>query len=132
MVGANASNVHGEINRLGAAIIKTVDQIEQAIGAVPRPMPPPQRAIAVVKLACHAFVAFLTVHPYADGNGHTARALLWVLLMRFGYVPSEWTIDPRPGVPEYGTMIAEHRRGKPDLLEQYVLARLSLARPPGS
>jgi Fic family protein len=94
-------------------------------------MTPAQRAVAVVKLACYAFVAFLTVHPYADGNGHTARALLWIVLMRFGYVPNEWTIEPRPlTAPDYSTMIAEHRRGRPEPLEQYVLTRLSLAHPP--
>jgi Fic family protein len=82
-----------------------------------------------VKLACSAFVTFLTVHPYADGNGHTARALLWLLLFRFGYVPSGWTIEPRPSILDYGTLIAQHRRGIRDPLEQYVLKRISLARP---
>ena len=133
LVGAKAAVVESDINRLGASIVKAVERIEQALAMLPRPLTPPQRAIAVVKLASYAFVAFLTVHPYADGNGHTARALLWIVLMKFGYLPSEWTIDPRPAaIADYSAMIAEHRRGKQDRLEQYILTRLSLARPPGS
>ena len=132
LVGAKASTVQREIDRLGDAIVKWVQQIEQALATRPRPMTQAHRAVAVVKLACSAFVTFLTVHPYADGNGHTARALLWIVLIRFGYVPSEWTIDPRPSIPNYAAMIALHRRGTREPLEQYVLTRLSLARPPGS
>jgi fido (protein-threonine AMPylation protein) len=127
MVGSKAAAVLKEIERLGDSIILSADKISQALKALPRPMTPVQRAVAVVKLACHAVVAFLTIHPYADGNGHTARALLWLLLFKFGYVPNGWTIDPT--IPGYGALIAQHRRGVRDPLEQYVLMRISLARP---
>ncbi len=129
LVGTKAVKVKNEIERLGKLIVASVEKIDQALGELRRPMTPAQRATAVVKLACSAFVTYLTVHPYADGNGHTARALLWVLLFRFGYLPNEWTIEPRPAIPDYGTMISQHRRGVRDPLEQYVLQRISLARP---
>ncbi len=120
MVGTKAVAVSSEIQRLGQSVVNSVEQIEAALKALPTPLTAAQRAIAVVRLACAAFVSFLTVHPYADGNGHTARALLWIVLMRFGYVPSDWTIDPRPAFSDYGPMIAQHRRGTRDPLEQHV------------
>jgi fido (protein-threonine AMPylation protein) len=129
LVGTKAAKVKSEIERLGKLIVSSVDKIDKALGEQIRPMTPAQRTVAVVKLACSAFVSFLTVHPYADGNGHTARALLWLLLFRFGYVPSGWTIDPRPSIPDYGALIAQHRRGVRDPLEQYVLQRISMVRP---
>ena len=127
-VGSKAAAVQSEIDRLGNSIASWAEKIDKALAALHHPMTPANRALAVVKLACNSFVSFLTVHPYADGNGHAARALLWVLLFRFGYVPSGWTIEPRPGIPDYGVMIAQHRRGMRDPLEQYVLTRISLAR----
>ena len=129
MVGTKAIGVQGEVNRLGMSIVRNVEAIEQAFQILSRPMTPIQRTVVVVRLACSAFVSYLTVHPFADGNGHTARALLWLLLFRFGYVPSGWTIEPRPGIPDYGQLISQHRRGQRDALEQYVLRRISLAKP---
>jgi fido (protein-threonine AMPylation protein) len=123
-VGTPASKVFSEITRLGTAIVRMTVDIESALatGALADKN---LRSIAVVRLACDAFVRFLTVHPFADGNGHTARALLWLILFQFGYKPDNWTIDPRPPFPAYPSLIAQHRRGDVAPLEQFVLSCIS-------
>ena len=79
------------------------------------------KLFATVSFACAAFVQFLTIHPYANGNGHIARFLTWAILGRYGYWPREWTIDPRPTYPDYEAEIIEHRNGNPLPLIQHML-----------
>ena len=74
-----------------------------------------------VVIAARAFQELLTIHPYANGNGHVARFLVWLLLGRYGYWPNSWTIDPRPNVLNYSAAISGHRRGNPVLLERLIL-----------
>ena len=50
-------------------------------------------------LACHALVAFFTVHPYANGNGHAGRIIVWSIMGRFGHLSHKWTIDLDPQIP---------------------------------
>lgn len=122
---AKAAVVLREISQLGEAIVRAVEAIERALESSSATIDPSQRTVAVVRVACDALVRFLTVHPYADGNGHVARALLWIILFRFGYKPDRWTIEPRPAVPTYVEMLSQHRRGKVDPLEQFVLSCIS-------
>jgi hypothetical protein len=77
-----------------------------------------------VAVAARAFQEFLTVHPYADGNGHMGRFIVWVVLMRYGYRPTRWTIEPRPSVAGYGQAISRARRGGPQALEAVILDAL--------
>jgi fido (protein-threonine AMPylation protein) len=127
LVGAPAPKVFELITRFGTAIVNATAAIDNALRSADNPIDPAERMIAVVRVACDAFVRFLTIHPFADGNGHTARALLWIILVRFDYVPDKWTIEPRPGIPEYGESIAKHRRGDTAPLEQFVLGSISPA-----
>ena len=41
-----------------------------------------------VKIAADAHLRFVTIHPFADGNGRTARLLLNLLLLQQGYPPA--------------------------------------------
>jgi Fic family protein len=83
-----------------------------------------EQEAAVVVVACNLFVTLSIVHPFANGNGHAGRLLLWAFLGRFGYWPKRWwTVDERP-IPnaEYAHLIAEYRAGRRAGLEQQVLA----------
>lgn len=122
---SKATTVHADITRFGTEIVKAIRDLETAIASAPQTIDPAQKTIAIVRIACLAFVRFLTIHPYADGNGHVARSLLWIILRHFGYIPDKWTIDPRPPFPAYGAMIAMHRRGTTSPLEQFVLSSIS-------
>jgi fido (protein-threonine AMPylation protein) len=72
-------------------------------------------------LVCHALVAFFTVHPYANGNGHAGRIIVWSIMGRYGHFSRRWTIDPRPPDPPYTTLITEYRSGNRTPLEEYII-----------
>ena len=80
-----------------------------------------EKLYGAVVLAARVFTEFLTVHPYANGNGHIARFLVWLVLGRYKYWPNAWTIEPRPNVTNYGTAISSHRRGRAAELERMIL-----------
>ena len=54
----------------------------------------------VIKLAAWAHGEWVWIHPFADGNGRTARLWVTYVLARYGLPPIK--IRPRPGTP-YGS-----------------------------
>ena len=61
--------------------------VREASGAPLQPPGPPQRAPqleAALALACNAHTRFMYIHPFADGNGRTARTLSALALQRAG------------------------------------------------
>lgn len=124
-VGCPPERVAAEVHRFSTALSSAVDALDSALKTASSLLSPTSRAIGVVRISCEAFVNYLTIHPYADGNGHTSRALLWILLQRYGYTPKGWTIDPRPTFPAYADMISMHRDGDKAPLEQFVLSCIS-------
>lgn len=82
-----------------------------------------ERLSAVVRLGCSIFEWFLRIHPYKDGNGHTARFVLWAILTRYGFVPARWPIHPRPSEP-YGSLISQYRSGDTVPLQAFVIGAI--------
>jgi|SRR5471030_444472 hypothetical protein len=80
-----------------------------------------ERLRYILALTCRAFVAFLTVHPYANGNGHAGRFIVWSLMGRYGHWPRRWPVEPRPPDPPYSQLIMNCRDGDPAPLERYLL-----------
>lgn len=78
----------------------------------------------IVTLACRVFVAFLTIHPYANGNGHAGRLIVWCVLGRYGHWPKHWSVDPKPPDPPYSALIKLYRDGQTEPLEKYILQTL--------
>jgi len=81
-------------------------------------VPSSMKAYRAVEFACDAFSGFCRVHPFVDGNGHIGRLLVWAILVRYGYYPNGWTIDPRPGgqldatgIDEYTHRLRKFRQG---------------------
>lgn len=79
------------------------------------------KLLYAVAFTCRAFVQFLTVHPYANGNGHAARFCVWAILGRYGYWPRRWPVEPRPPDPPYSDLIKRYRDGDREPLEAFVL-----------
>ncbi len=79
-----------------------------------------------VTVAAAMFEFFLRIHPYADGNGHAARFLLWAFLGSFGYWPERCTVEPKPATrSEYCASLATLRSQRDPLpLERWILACL--------
>lgn len=78
----------------------------------------------LVVFACRVFELYLRVHPYANGNGHAARFLVWCLLGRYGHWPRRWPIEPRPPDPPYTDCIVKYRNGDKDPLEKFLASTL--------
>jgi fido (protein-threonine AMPylation protein) len=77
-----------------------------------------QKTYYVVKFSCRLLTEFLRIHPYANGNGHIGRLIVWLVLARFGYWPKEWPLDEHPS---YDELLSKYRDGNEQLLEDFVL-----------
>lgn len=93
----------------------------------------PTQAVALAKfvhLAAIALERFLTIHPFKDGNGHTGRCLIYLMMTRAGYTPVHWTIDAQQ---PYYTALSEHRRGNKNALQRFLLhAIVGFPTPPAT
>lgn len=86
------------------------------------PKPTPQQAVSrLVVIVCDALETFLTIHPYANGNGHCGRLMAWAMFARQGFLPLGLPLDERP---PYEQALYEHRRGRPVLLQLVMLQAL--------
>jgi hypothetical protein len=97
-----------------AAAIATLDAVI-ATGE----LTPGQQMLRVVQVMAFALQRFFSIHPYANGNGHIGRLLVWVGLARFNMIPKKWWLHTSP--PSYGDLIQQHRKGKTRPLEEYLL-----------
>lgn len=119
-VGVTASMVPlfmaGFENGLSDALTKFEEKFNQ------QPSPSAQQKAVLlaqfVGILSAFLVNFLTIHPYANGNGHMARLLVWVLLGRFGYWPVDWPLDSSP---PYHVALTQYRNGTKTPLEQFLL-----------
>jgi Fic family protein len=82
---------------------------------------PEMKLLHTVQVACRFFELVGRIHPYANGNGHAARFCIWAILVRYGYYPARWPIDPRPPDPPYTQLLLDYQAGNHGPLEQYVL-----------
>ena len=61
----------------------------------PPKAPPERRSTPVIALCAWAHGEFIRIHPFADGNGRMARAVLLWLATRYG-LPAFIDLRPRP------------------------------------
>ncbi len=120
-VGADPADVQAlmdpRLKDLIAAGVKALDTQRPSLT-------PGEFLIATIQFTCAVFVEFLRVHPYANGNGHIARYILWMILARYGFYLRSFPIATRPADPPYSPYIKAYRDGNPSLLEGFVLACL--------
>ncbi|MPZ46765.1 MAG: hypothetical protein GEV05_25960 [Betaproteobacteria bacterium] len=92
--GVRAGDVPGalqDFNRRLQAVIRYLDDL-----IAPGSGPNADQVAAVVELCAWVNAEWVRIHPFANGNGRTAR--LWVncLAMRYG-LPAFMPLRPRPG-----------------------------------
>jgi fido (protein-threonine AMPylation protein) len=120
-IGLHPSRVVETMEQIALRIRQGIKALDTTHLLPDSQMSPEDKLLNTVVFACRVFDAFLRVHPYANGNGHAARFIVWAILGRYGYWPTQFTIEPRPNYPLYGWVINQYRKGNRQLLENYIL-----------
>jgi len=81
-VGFPPHLVQGYINELTNIIKESVAALDEGMKLSNAQIPLRDKILYVVSAVCRIFELFLRIHPYVNGNGHTARFLMWVLISR--------------------------------------------------
>ena len=118
-VGSPPVAVQHNLTELASIIRSGLDALEGG-----PPLSGRDRLRYLIVFACRAFEIFLRVHPYANGNGHSARLMIWCVLGRYGHWPRRWTVEPRPPDPPYSDLIRRYRDGDKNPLELFVASML--------
>jgi hypothetical protein len=111
------------MGRIADSVLRSIKSLDEGHKAPESQLPPEQKLIFVVACACRLFELFLRIHPYANGNGHAARFLVWSILGRYGYWPRRWPLHPRPEEP-YVDLIERYRNGEREALETYMIQNI--------
>jgi Fic family protein len=122
-VGLPPYLVQSEMNDFGRRLSRSLASLDAHRLAGMRPADHLEHCVVA---AAAAFVEFLTIHPYLNGNGHLARFLTWLILMRYGHRPRRWTVEPPPpDRARYVNAIIAARNGYPEDLEELLMASLA-------
>lgn len=118
-VGVKSTLVAAQLaNLLSNVLSSGLKALEDAFKIPDERLAPAQKTNYVVKFSCRLLNEFLRIHPYANGNGHIGRLIVWLVLARFGYWPKEWPLD---GHPAYDDLLSKYRDGYEQALEDFVL-----------
>jgi fido (protein-threonine AMPylation protein) len=120
-VGIRPDLVLSEMSRWRETVRAGLDKLDAAEAASGTTQLLVSYAVSIVS---SVFVHLLTIHPYANGNGHAARFVVWTLFGRFGLWPQGFPIDPRPPDPPYTQLVSEYRGGNCEPLEIFFLQQL--------
>jgi Fic/DOC family len=116
-VGSHPDIVAGEMDQLRQAIVTGLESLDSHLPNLTRG----EFLIQTIRFGCAVFEEFLRIHPYANGNGHMARYILWIVLARYGFHIRKFPVEPRPPEPRYTRSIKAHRDGNAVPLESFVL-----------
>ena len=125
LVGEKAQLVPLSMFRLSEKLQMAAALLDVEMHRHPVPLTSREFIVKIVQTVTFFFVAFLTIHPYANGNGHMARLILVLLLNRFGVRAPEFSIHPRPMEPSYSDAIYRYRRNDTRPLEMLLLKSLA-------
>jgi fido (protein-threonine AMPylation protein) len=122
-VGAAPARVAADLANLNAHVLATGLKALEASFALPdEKLPAEEKLFHLVVFACAALVEFLRIHPYANGNGHAGRFIVWLISVRFGYWPLKWELDTSP---PYHELLKRFRDGDPIPLQTFVLESIT-------
>jgi hypothetical protein len=103
--GVPAVHVTAELGAFESSLRLAVARLDGELGAGERPSTSEQ-VFAVVQLCALVHGEWVRIHPYANGNGRTARVWANWVALRYG-LPPFVRIKPRPDGLLYG--LAAHR-----------------------
>ncbi len=106
--GADARDVDSETAKFQGELERRVNRIDLVVLPGSHPLTD-QDLDDVIELAAWAHAEWVRIHPFANGNGRTARMWANWILIRYG-VPPFVVLRPRPG-GGYGAAATAAMRG---------------------
>ena len=91
--GVDAAEVAGELDEFEAKLRALVKELDSMIS--PEGEPNADQLAAVIDLCAWAHAEWIRIHPFANGNGRTARLWANYLAIRYG-LPPFIRLRPRP------------------------------------
>jgi fido (protein-threonine AMPylation protein) len=122
LVGVPPFAVRLELQKLEQVLSTAIRRLDALHKPESSALPGEEKLIGTVEVACRIFAEFLRIHPYANGNGHVGRFCLLAILLRYGYWPRHFPLEPRPPDPPYSDAVRAYQHGFRESLEQFVLS----------
>lgn len=119
-------------SEVGAAALRLLAQIEAGVARLDAILPPGSRPSEAAQLRAVATLAavihggWIRIHPYANGNGRTARLWAAWVALRYG-VPVFLAVKPRPGDTAYALASVASMGRPPDFVGDHSLAQTLFA-----
>lgn len=74
------------------------------------------------QLAADIHESFVTIHPFVDGNGRTARLLMNLVFMRAGYPAIVIPSDSASRLAYYGALEATRTKSQPEAFREFIIS----------
>lgn len=117
-VGSPPARVAADMANFNSSLLAVgLKELEEAFSTPDELLSPAEKLNYVVKFSCRLLTQFLRIHPYANGNGHVGRLIIWLILAKFDYWPREWPLDSHP---PYDQLLSMYRDGNEQPLEDFV------------
>ena len=117
-VGARPEDVDSKMADFNAVLTTRVNGLVHQVGSATDTV---DGMAWVASAIAQAVSSFQDIHPYADGNGHIGRLLVWVMMGQLGLCPRQLPIHTNPGWDE---AVRQHQQGWPSELERFVLLKV--------
>jgi len=117
-VGVYAAGVARAIEYLMGVTGDGITAIDGAYAVPDAHLSKQEKIVYLVVFSTRVLVEFLRVHPYANGNGHMGRFIIFSILAHYNIWPKKWPLDESPS---YHQLISDYRSGNPGPLEAFVL-----------
>jgi len=120
--GVMAQRIAAELQRFERSITQRMLKLD---AACPGGASDAATIAEIAELAADLHGEWVRIHPFADGNGRTARILCNWILLRYE-LPPVLRLRPRPGSADYARAAAHSMaNGDHRLIGEYVLDQLS-------
>lgn len=112
--GTEASQVEQTMLSFHTFFVENIDKFNNKSASLNKE----DRLVIYSRLISHFVVTFLSIHPYANGNGHISRLIAWAMFCYKGFNIHSWDLDKRPDQP-FDKFITMHQQGNKDAMACY-------------
>lgn len=116
-VGYPPNIVSSCMQKLSQSIGDATRVLDKSLSAISRQ----NHLLNSLALVAEILNRFFLIHPYANGNGHMGRALIWIILVRYEYFPKHLEVDRSPS---YHQALVKYRDGDKSQLINFLLGCL--------